>query len=232
VITIVRNPQLYYDRNLAAAERQFRRAIELTPNDASAHLWYGMYWALLQRGEASLPELRLAQQLDPLSIQTNVYVGFALYLLRDYDQVVAQSQESLKIDPQNWGSHANLGEAYCQTGKFTEAITEFETANELSHSPALLGELGYIYGAAGKSTEARRVLAELNELSKRRYVPAYAIAVVYLGLGDREKTLTWLEKAADDHSEDFASLKTDPKFDALRSDARFADLVRRIGLPP
>ncbi|HXN22412.1 MAG TPA: tetratricopeptide repeat protein [Candidatus Dormibacteraeota bacterium] len=161
--------------------------IELAPNDASAHLWYGMYWALLQRREASLPELRFAQQLDPLSIQTSTYVGFALYLLRDYAQVIAQSQESLKIDPQNWGSHANLGEAYHQTGKYIEAITEFEKAKELSDSPALLAELRHADGAAGKNAEARRVLAELKELSKRQYVPAYAIAVAYLGLGIERK---------------------------------------------
>lgn len=224
--------QLYYDRDLAAAERQFRRAIELTPNDAFAHLWYGMYWALLQRREASLPELRLAQQLDPLSIQTSTYVGFALYLLRDYAHVIAQSQESLKIDPQNWGSHANLGQAYRQTGKSIEAITELEKAKVLSNSPALLGELGHAYGAAGKNAEARRVLGELKELSKRRYVPAYAIAVVYLGLGDRDKTLTWLEKAAGDHSEDFVSLKADPKFDSFRSDPRFGELIRQIRFSP
>jgi TolB-like protein/DNA-binding winged helix-turn-helix (wHTH) protein/Flp pilus assembly protein TadD len=224
--------RLYYDRDLPAAEREFRRAIELGPNDAQAHLWYGTYCALMGRREESLPHLKLAQQLDPLSPETSTYVGFALYLLREYAQVVVQSLESLKVDPNNWGAHADLGMGYQQMGRFTEAVAEFHQASELSGSPPLLAELGHAYAVAGKKAEAQKVLGDLMELSKRRFVPAFGIAIIHVGLGHREQALHWLEKAYEDRSEDFVSLRADPQFDPLRSDPRFANLLRRVGLPP
>ena len=222
--------RLYYDRDLPAAEREFRRAIELDPNGAKAHLWYGVYCALMGRREESLSHLKLAQQLDPLSLETGTYVGFALYLLREYAQVVVQSQESLKVNPNNWGTHANLGMAYQQLGRLTEAVAELRKASEISGSPALLAELGHAYAMAGNRAEAQKVLDDLKDLSKRRFVPAFAIAVVYVGLGHKEQALNWLEKAYEDRSEDFVSLRADPQFDSLRSDPRFVVLQRRGGL--
>jgi TolB-like protein/DNA-binding winged helix-turn-helix (wHTH) protein/tetratricopeptide (TPR) repeat protein len=222
--------RLFYDRDLPAAERELRRAIELNPNDAAAHLWYGMYFAVRQRPKESLPELRLALQLDPLSPQTRTNAGLALYLLRDYEQLVAQSLESIQLDPNSWGAHANLGGAYEQTGKFAEAISEWSKASELSGSPVMLSGLGHAYASAGKQTEARKVLGQLKKLSEQRFVPAWAMAAVYVGLGDKEQALIWLERAYQDKSECFIELKADAMFDPLRSDPRFVNLLRRVGL--
>ena len=222
--------QLYYDRDLPAAEREFRRAMELNASSAPAHLWYGTYCAVLGRREESLAHLKLARQLDPLSQENSTYVGLALYLLREYDQVVVQSRESLKVDPNNWGAHANLGMAYQQRGRFTEAVAEFHRASELSGSPALRAELGHAYALAGNTAEAQKILGDLKAESKRRFVPAFAIAIVYIGLSQREPALDWLERAYDDKSEDFVSLRADPQFDSLRSDPRFVHLLRRVGL--
>ncbi|HXN21188.1 MAG TPA: protein kinase [Candidatus Dormibacteraeota bacterium] len=224
--------RLYYDRDFPGAEREFRRVIELHPSDAQAHLWYGTYCALMGRREESLSHLKLAQQLDPLSVETTTYVGAALYLLREYPQVVVQSLASLKVDPNNWGAHANLGMVYQQLGRFSEAVAEFHRASELTGSPAVLAQLGHAYAAAGNKAEAQKVLGDLKGLSKQRFVPAFAIAIVYAGLGHREQALNWLEKAYEDRSEDFVSLRADPQFDSLRSDPRFANLLRRIGLSP
>jgi Flp pilus assembly protein TadD len=155
-----------------------------------------------------------------------------LYLLREYAQVVVQSLESLKVEPNNWGAHANLGMCYQQMGRLSEAVAEFHRAAELTGSPAVLAELGHAYAVAGNKAEAQKVLGDLKDLSKRRFVPAFAVAIVHVGLGHREQALDWLEKAYEDRSEDFVWLRADPQFDSLRSDPRFANLLRRIGLSP
>jgi TolB-like protein/DNA-binding winged helix-turn-helix (wHTH) protein/Flp pilus assembly protein TadD len=222
--------QLYYDRNLQAAERELSRAIALTPNDGTAHLWYGMYWALRRRPENSLPELKLAQQLDPLSPQTRTNVGLALFFVREYDQAVAFSRESLKLDPGSWGAYASLAGALEGKGEIDQAIVSWRQASDLSGSPVMLSCLGHAYAVAGDRPAAGKVLSALSDRSKREFVPAHAFATVYVGLGDREQTLAWLEKAYRDNSESFVELGADSRFDPLRSDSRFVALLRRVGL--
>jgi TolB-like protein/DNA-binding winged helix-turn-helix (wHTH) protein/Tfp pilus assembly protein PilF len=220
---------LYYDVNLPAAERELRQAVAINPNDAAAHLWYGTYCALLHRREESLNHLTLAQQLDPISVETGIYVGFGFYLLREYDRLIAQSRDLLRMDPGNWGAHANLGNAYRQTGQLREAVAELEKATQIAGSPALMGELGCTYALAGKRREAEKVLADLKQM--HQFVPAFAIAIVYVGLGEKRQALSWLEKALSDKSEDIITLTADPQFDVLRNDPSFQSLLRRIGLP-
>ena len=222
--------RLYYDRDLRAAESELRRAIELNPNDAQAHLFYGMYWALRRNRGESLPQLEYAQQLDPMSTQTRVYAGLALYFLRDYERLIVHSQESIQLNPNSWGAHANLGSAYEQTGRFADAIAEWSKATEVSGSPVMLAGLGHAYASAGKQAEARKVLDELKKQSKRKFVSAHALAVVYIGMGDHEEALIWLKKAYEDKSESFMELKAEPWFDPLRSDPRFVNLLRLVGL--
>jgi Flp pilus assembly protein TadD len=202
----------------------------LNPNDAAAHLWYGMYFALRQRPKESRPELRLALQLDPLSPQTRTNAGLALYFLRDYERLAAQSVESIQLDSNSWGAHANLGSAYEQTGKVVDAITEWSKASDLSGSPVMLSCLGHAYASAGNQTEARKALEKLKKLSQQRFVPAWAMAVIYVGLGDKEQAMTWLERAYEDKSESFIELQADARFDSLRSDPRFVNLLRHVGL--
>jgi TolB-like protein/DNA-binding winged helix-turn-helix (wHTH) protein len=220
---------LYYDVDLPAAERELRLAIGINPNDAAAQLWYGTYCALLQRREESLTHLTLAQQLDPISLETGTYVGFGLYVLREYDRLIVQSQSLLRMDPANWGAHANLAGAYRQKGQLLEAVAESEKASQLSRSTALLGELGYTYALAGEKSEAEKVLADLKR--SPQFVPAFAIAIVYVGLGEKQRALSWLEKARADKSEDILTLAADPQFDTLRNDPNFQSLLRQIGLP-
>ena len=133
------------------------------------------------------------------------------------------------MDPANWGAHANLGAAYREKGQKLEAVAELEKANKLAGSPALLGELGCTYAFAGKRREAEKVLADLKRT--HHFVPAFAIAIVYVGLGEKSQALSWLDKARADKSEDIVALAADPQFDALRNDPGFQRLLRRIGLP-
>jgi Flp pilus assembly protein TadD len=138
--------------------------------------------------------------------------------------------ESIQLDPNSGGAHANLGGAYEHTGKVIDAITEWSKASELSSSPVMLSCLGHAYASAGKQIEARKALGELKKLSEQRFVPAWAMAAIYVGLGDKEQALIWLERAYEDKSESFIELKADAKFDPLRSDPRFVNLLRRVGL--
>ncbi len=132
------------------------------------------------------------------------------------------------MDPSNWGAHANLAGAYRQKGQMLEAVAESEKASKLTRSTALLGELGYTYAVAGKKREAEKVLADLKRTPQ--FVPAFAIAIVYVGLGEKQSALSWLEKARIDKSEDILTLAADPQFDSLRNDPGFQPLLRQMGL--
>ncbi|MGH2619502.1 MAG: tetratricopeptide repeat protein, partial [Anaerolineales bacterium] len=221
---------MQYEWDWAGAEREFQRSIELDPNYPTAHHWYGICLAATGRTGQAIASMKRAQQLDPLSMIINAGVGLELYFARRYDEAIEQIRKALEMDPNFAEGHRYLGMAYEQEAMYREAIAEFQKAFELSGgSPSMLGFLGHAYALSVNRGKALRAIADLDELSKRRYVSPSNTAVIYTGLGDKERALEWLEKALDDRSYDVIRLKVDPRLDGLRADRRFANLLRRMG---
>jgi serine/threonine-protein kinase len=218
--------------NWKTAEREYKRAIELNPNYASARQWYAEYLAHIGNFDDALAEMRIAESLDPLSNIINTEVGWIMHMAGDYDRAIEQYRAAIELDPEFAAAHWRLGEAYLRKHLFDEAILEIERAMELSgNSLQMLARLGYGYALAGRKYESLGVLSQLNEASKQRYVSPYDVAVIYAGLGEKDLTFTWLERAYEDRTTWLAFLKVEPAFDSLRQDARFRDLLGRVGLP-
>jgi len=221
-----------YDWEWAEAEQGFQRAIRLNPSYASAHLWYAHYLAMRKRHEEALREVRLAQQLDPLSPIIQTQVGWMLQHAERYDEAIQQLRKVLDKDPDYLWALWRIGSSYASKSMFREGIDALEKAAVLSHrSPSILGTLAETYGLAGRRTEARRLLNELQTLSRRQYVPAIAFAHAYVGLGDSEQDLSCLEKAYQSREQGIAWLAIWKNDGAYRSDPRFRALMRRVGLP-
>jgi TolB-like protein/Tfp pilus assembly protein PilF/predicted Ser/Thr protein kinase len=222
-----------YDWNWPAAEKEFKRAIELNPRYAPAHQWYGGYLTATGGFREADAEKKRALELEPLSLITNFEVGLASYFSRNYDQAIDQFQKTLELDANFPPPHTFLAAAYEQKGMFEEAIAAFQRAITVTqgHAKGLaMAGLAHVYAVSGRKTEARKILAELQRLSEHSYVPATDLALVYAGLGERDKAFAWLDKAYEEHSFNLSNLKVEPRFDPLRSDPRFADLLRRMGL--
>ncbi len=220
-----------YDWDWAEAEKEFNRAIELNPNYAGAHQWRANLFNATGRREQGLSDMKRAVELDPLSLIINADLGRSFYLARQYGESLKQLQKTLDMDPTFGFAHIWLGQVYEQQNIFDKAISEFQKGVTLSGvSTYALARLGHAYGVAGKRREAQKVLNELNDLSKQKYVSSYDIALIYVGLGEKEQAFAWLEKAYHERSMEF--LKVDPQLDPLRSDPRFVELLRRTGLPP
>jgi tetratricopeptide (TPR) repeat protein len=185
----------------------------------------------LGRFEQAIAEEKRGVELDPLSLQDNRVLGQAFYFARQYDQAIEQYRKTLELDPNFPGVHLFLGEACLHKSMYQEGIAEIEKELVVSpNTPGALAELGYAYALEGRKTEAQRVLDQLNELSKQKSVSAVNRAIIYVGLGDKDKAFEWLEKAYEDRS--IGAIKVNPVYDPLRSDPRFADLLRRMNLQP
>ncbi len=228
---------LAYERlwswDFAASEAEFRRAIELNANYATAHFWYGARLAVEGRFDESLAEAMTAQRLDPVSPILKAGVSWMHHLARRFDQEILWARETLALEPSFVIGRYRLGEGLLHSGNHAEAITEFETALELSEGrPDLLALVGHAYALVGERQRAQDVLARLSEASRQRYVPAWDMAMVHLALGDTEKSFQWLEAAYDERAQSLAHMKVDVHLDPIRSDPRFEELMRRVGLSP
>ena len=218
-----------FERDWPGAEAAFKRAIELNPNYGPAHQWYGVSLAGAGRLDEAVAELKRAQQVDPQSLTISAVVGWMLYLARDYDQAIDQVKTVLEMDANFALAHRYLGLIYEQKGMYAEAISEFQQAESLSGArPLDSGALAHAYAIAGKSAEARQILTKVIERSPRVYFPSYDIALIYLGLGEKDLAFDWLEKAFQERSPWLIHLNVDPRFDPVRSDPRFRELVRRL----
>ncbi|MCM3903269.1 MAG: hypothetical protein ND866_16310 [Pyrinomonadaceae bacterium] len=223
--------KVFYDRDWTGAREDFQRAVELSPNSATAHQGYAMYFVAMGQFDQALAEILRAQQLDPISLSIKVDVGWFLFYARRTDESIAQLQEVLEMDPNFAIAHGFLAHAYEQKGMFNQAIVESQRAVELSNGNAsLIASLGHAYALAGKKREARQVLTRLESLSRDRYIPPYTVALIYAALGQNDEAFDWLERAYRDRFWMMAFLKVDPRWDVLRSDPRFTDLLRRTGL--
>ena len=220
----------YADWDWSGAESEFKRAVELSPNSSTAHLWYGYHLAKMGRLEEATRELRKAQELEPLSLRINTTVGWQLYLRHQYDQAIDQLQKTLEMDPNFAPARWILEDVYVQTGMYKEFLAEEEKALSLAGNADLAASLGQEYKASGYRGVLLYRLGGLRELSKRGRVVSYAIAQIYARLGQKDQAFDWLKRAYEEHDSGIASLKVDPVFDSLRSDPRFQDLIRRLGL--
>ncbi len=215
----------------AEAEKHFKRAIELNPNYSVARYWYSEYLQRMGRLDEAVIEAKRAQAIDPVSHNANAHVGIALYRARRYDEAIEHLHKAVEMDANALDAHIFLGFAYIQHRKHDEAIAEFQKVVTLSErNPSLLGLLGYGYAVAGKRGEAQAILKELDELQKRQHVSSLEIALVYIGLEEREQAFAWLEKAYHERAWVLGFLKVEPIFDPLRSDPRLTELMRRVSL--
>jgi TolB-like protein/DNA-binding winged helix-turn-helix (wHTH) protein/Flp pilus assembly protein TadD len=223
-----------YDWDWTSAEKEYKRAIELNPRYAVAHQWYGGYLAVMGRSDEAIAERKRAVELEPLSPIINFELGLAFYYARDYDLAIEQFQKTLELDQNFPATHNFLPAAYEQKGMYSEAIAEFKKAIPLTgKSEWTLSKagLGHVYAVTGKKSEARTVLDELKQASEQEYVPANSIALIYAGLGEKDQAFAWLDKAYEQRAFQLQWIKLDPRWDSLRSDPRFQDLMRRLGLP-
>jgi DNA-binding winged helix-turn-helix (wHTH) protein/TolB-like protein/Tfp pilus assembly protein PilF len=214
------------------AEAEFKRAIEINPNYATAHHWYAYYLAAMGRLDEAIYEIKRARELDPLSIIINTDVGEILYYARRYDEAIAVYRSSLEMDPNFGVARYLLAYAYEQKGMYEEAIIQFQKAMPL-HAPNLKryrGWLGRCYALMGKRDEAVKILNELKELPKRQPGVPLQMASIYAALGDKDQAFEWLEKTYEEHSYNMIQITMDPRHDSLRSDPRFVDLLRLMKL--
>ena len=220
----------FYDFENAQSVKEFERAISLNPNYAMAHLWYGLGpLSAMGEFERAIAEEKRALELDPISPIINADLGTVYTLARRYDEAIAQLRDTVEMNPQFYGGHRCLGWALELKGATGEAIAEYHKAFELSDDPMMLAMLAHAEASIGKENQARQILGQLTEEAKARYVPAYAFAVIYLALGEKDHALDWLEQAARDHDGFYTNLiKVEPFLDPLRGDPRFETLVSRI----
>ncbi len=222
-----------YDWDWPVAERELRRAIELNPNYPTAHHFYPIQPTACGRLDESLTEIKRAQELDPLSLIIQTDLARRFYFRRQYEEASEQLRKTLDMDPNFFRAHLDLGEVCVQQGKYEEAIAEFRQAIKLSGgSPVAVGGLGHAYAVSGQHAEARKVLGELSDLAKRRYVSPSLSAAIHVALGEKDQAFKYLAAAYEERASSLIRLKVEPNFGGLRSDPRFADLVRRVGLAP
>ncbi len=218
-----------FDWDFPSAGKEFQRALELNPGYATAHHWYAWHLSLLGRYDEAIEEMRKAENLDPLSLIINADLAEILLLAHSYDESIRQSRKTIEMDPNFALAHNQLGQAYLQKQLSDEAITELQKAVQLSAgSPTCLANLARAYASSGKKSEAAKLLSDLKRRSSPRYSHAPEIAVVYAALGDKNQAMTWLEKGYEERFNPGVLLR--PGFDPLRSDPRFQEVVRRIGL--
>ena len=223
--------KMAYDWDWTGGEREFQRAIELNPSSVTAHQLYGLALAAEGRFEEAIKELKRALELDPLSPSNNSALGTGFLCAQQYDQAIEQERKALDLDANFLPAHLFLGWSYVQKSMYKEGIAELEKAMAISPgNTLLLSGLGYAYAAAGRKLEAQKVLDQLNDLAKQKYVPAMYRAWTYAGLGEKDKAFEWLEKGYEDRS--ILSIKAYGVLAPLHSDPRWADLLRRMNLQP
>jgi TolB-like protein/DNA-binding winged helix-turn-helix (wHTH) protein/Flp pilus assembly protein TadD len=214
------------------AEAEFKHALQLDPQYANAHHWYGDYLSIRGRHGEALAEAKLALEADPLNLMISTWVGLRYYMARDYSRAIDQNRNSVELDPNFAAAHLLLGEDYLGAGLPSEAVIELKRAANLSgDSPLYTAQVAVALAVEGRSGDALRIAHELEAISRKRYVSPYGLARIYAALNKNEDTFKWLQAAYEDHAVWMGYLAVDPIFDRYRSDERFKDLLRRVGLP-
>jgi TolB-like protein len=219
------------DFDWPGAETEYQRALELDPNSVIAHETYAWNLEMLGRLDEAMLHLKRAQELDPLGMDLNWDMGVLLFFSRQYDRAEEHYRKTIEIDPNYNPAHLGLVQVYQKKGMYAEAIAELKKANALG-KPEGNAALGYAYAVAGQRDEAQKILDDLTVQSKERYVSPFSFALLYMGLGDNDRAFEWLNKTFDENPYRISFIKVNPRFDSLRSDPRFADLLRRLKLEP
>ncbi len=222
-----------YEWDWSAAEREYKRAIELNPTYTEARHLYSHFLMAMGRTAESLAESQQALELDPLSAPLSAHLGWHYLFAREYDRAIEECRKKLEFYPTFLKLHWFLARACEQKGLYEEAVREFREAVTLSrNNPVYLAALAHAYAVSGNTMQAEKLLVELARLATQRYVPAYDIAMIYAGLSQDDKAFDWLERAFEQRSAWLCYLKREPRWDRLRSNPRFEKLLRRVGLPP
>ena len=220
-----------YDWDWPGAETEFKRALQLGPNSATAHHWYGDFLMRSGRLEDAQAELKKAQDLDPLSLPINTAVGMQHYFARQYEPAIQQFKKALDLDPNFVPAQHALEAAYAQSGMYREAIGERQRILTLSGNPDLAAAIGEDYRKSGYSGVLQSSLEGLEQVSKQRYVSAYNIAQIHARLQQKDQTLAWLENAFNQRDSQLPYMRVEPAFDEIRSDPRFQQLLQRLSMP-
>jgi serine/threonine-protein kinase len=222
----------FYDWDWDGADRKFTRAIELKPTYPFSHHWYALFLVAMGRVEAGIASELRALELEPLSLIINKNVGTIYYYARQYDRAIEQYKRALELDADFSRSHLYLGMAYDAIGRHDDAVDELRIALAQSGgSGVIVGTLGHALAASGRHADARALLDELSAREATQYVPAFNRALIHAGLGDTDRAFEHLDRAVEERSSWLVSLKIEPLLDSIRDDPRFADLVRRVGIP-
>ncbi len=227
--------KMFYDLDWSGAEIEIKRAIELNPSYAEAHHSYAFYLMCLGRLDDGYAENKRAKQLDPLSLIVNKQAALILYFQHRYDQAIEQYRKVLELDPNFPQALREIGLSYEQKGMYQEAVRALQNSLKAPGNyfkATNIADIGHVYAVWPKRTEAQKILDELQKRSKRSYVSPYDIAIIYAGLGEKDRALAWLNRAYEDRSFFLAWLKVDPRLESLRAEPGVADLLRRAGLAP
>jgi tetratricopeptide (TPR) repeat protein len=222
-----------FDWNWNDADREFRRAIELSPEDPTAHHWYALHLVNMRRTDEAITEMRTAQKLDPSSPILNTDMALVLYYARHYNEALLEALKVIHSDSSFGLAHRTLGLIYSSKGKYREAIAEFSVAvTLLDDDPWTLAEMGRTYALLGNREKALAEFEDLKELSKHRFVAPTAFALLAASLPEkRDQSFRWLEQDYDARSSNTPLLAIYPGFDAIRDDPRFQNILNRVGLP-
>lgn len=223
--------RLHGDWDWSGAQQEFERAIALDPDYATAHHWYAIYLEAMGRNEEAIDEARAALELEPTSDAYRLGLGYRLFWARRYEEAVEELERLLADDPVHSSAHYFLGRCYAEQGRFRKALEALEEAHRLSpRNVNVSGALGYLHARSGRRSEARRHLRELEHLSRRGYPLATHIASIHTAWGDFDSALRWLQTAYETREGPLVWLRVDPRFDPLRSEARFKALLRGMKL--
>jgi len=224
--------KLFYDWDWPNAELEYKRAIELNPGDADAHYMYGLYLSLMRRPDEAIAEMRHAQELDPLSLEKQMGVGDVYFSDRRFEDAADQYRKALEMDPNSGIINWSLGRAYLELGKYDEAIELLRKSVALSgDSPDEPIDLARAFARSGNKQQAIRILSDLLQRSKSQYLSPTTIGYLYAALGDNDKAFEQFDRALAERDYMLVFMKTDPMFDPVKSDPRFASLAQRVGLP-
>ena len=223
--------KLWREFDWEAGERGFRKAIELNPGYATAHLWLALYLAAMERMDEALLEITFGCELDPLSRVLNLNLARILYFARRFDESAKQCLKTIEMFPDYLIAHRRLGMTYGEEGMFEEAEAEFKAALSLSPKDSeSMSAMAYVYAAAGRPDEAREVFEQIKDIARESYVSPYSLARVHIGLGQIDEAFAELEITYKERHGILTYLKVEPMFDRIRDDARFIDLLRRLGI--
>jgi eukaryotic-like serine/threonine-protein kinase len=220
-----------YEWKWEEAEQSYKKAISLNPNYVTAHQWYGLTLTLMGRFDEALREVRTAQQLDPLSLIVNANVGYTLYFARQYDPAIEELEKAKELDPNFPLIYQILGYIYGKKGEPAKSVAALKKAVDLApDNLSFKADLAWAHAISGEKQKAEEILNQLLGVSIHTYVPPFHLAGICVGLNQKDRAIDWLEKTYNERSDQITYIGKDPRFDSVRQDPRFQDLVRRIGL--